>query len=61
MQPQPHDVDIKALLHIAELYNVPTDCNRATADFLISSSLMEDEYEPVVKDYSDYLERYMTD
>ena len=61
MQPQPHDVDIKALLRIAVLYNVPTACNRATADFLISSTLMEEEYEPVVKDYSDYLGRYAID
>jgi len=59
MQPQPHDVDIKALLRIAVLYNVPTACNRATADFLISSSLMEEEYQSVLKDYSEYLGRYV--
>jgi methylglyoxal synthase len=40
MEPQPHDVDVKALLRIAVLYNIPTACNRATADFLVSSSLM---------------------
>ncbi|MGB1718103.1 MAG: methylglyoxal synthase, partial [Candidatus Latescibacterota bacterium] len=41
---QPHDVDVKALLRIAVLYNVPTACNRATADFVISSTLLEKPY-----------------
>jgi methylglyoxal synthase len=57
MQPQPHDVDVKALLRIAVLYNVPTACNRATADFLISSSLIGQEYTPVTKDYESYIKR----
>lgn len=57
MEPFPHDVDVKALLRIAVLYNVPTACNRATADFMISSPLMNEPYQPVVRDYSDYLER----
>jgi methylglyoxal synthase len=57
MQPQPHDVDVKALLRIAVLYNIPTACNRATADFLISSSLMGQEYAPVTKDYESYIKR----
>lgn len=57
MQPQAHDVDVKALLRISALYNLPTACNRATADFLISSPLLNDNYKPVVKDYSDYLNR----
>jgi methylglyoxal synthase len=46
MEPQPHDVDVKALLRIAVVYNVPTACNRATADFLISSPLLDREYAP---------------
>lgn len=57
MQAQPHDVDVKALLRLATLYNVPTAVNRSTADFLISSPLFEDDYEPVVKDYTSYIER----
>ncbi|MBA7543843.1 Methylglyoxal synthase [subsurface metagenome] len=57
MQPQPHDVDIKALLRIAVLYNVPTACNRSTADFMITSPLMNEEYTPVTKDYSEYINR----
>ena len=58
MAAQPHDVDVKALLRLATLYNIPTAINRSSADFLISSPLFEDEdYEPVVKDYRDYIER----
>jgi methylglyoxal synthase len=57
MQPQPHDVDVKALLRISVLYNVPTACNRSTADFMISSPLLDTEYEPVLKDYSGYIGR----
>ena len=57
MQPQPHDVDVKALLRIAVLYNITTACNRATADFLISSSLINQEYTPVTKDYEAYVKR----
>ena len=57
MEPQPHDVDVKALLRISVLYNVPTACNRSTADFLISSLLFTSEYEPILKDYSEYINR----
>ncbi len=57
MQPHPHDVDVKALLRIAVLYNVPIACNRATADFIISSSLIGQKYTPVLKDYEAYIER----
>jgi methylglyoxal synthase len=52
MQPQPHDVDVKALLRIATVYNVPIATNRASADFMISSPLMEAEYERTLVDYS---------
>ncbi|MDQ7786688.1 MAG: methylglyoxal synthase [Thermodesulfovibrionales bacterium] len=57
MEPQPHDVDVKALLRIAVLYNIPTACNRSTADFMISSSLLNTKYEPIMKDYSGYMKR----
>ncbi len=45
LAPHPHDVDVKALLRIAVVYNVPIACNRATADFLLSSHLMDEEYD----------------
>ena len=57
LQPQPHDVDVKALLRIAVVYNIPIACNRSTADFVISSPLAEEPYTPKLKDYSEYLER----
>jgi methylglyoxal synthase len=54
---QPHDVDVKALLRIAVLYNVPTACNRATADFVISSTLLEKTYTP--KDNKERIQTYL--
>lgn len=47
---QPHDPDVKALLRLSVLYNIPTACNRSTADFLITSPLMNEEFERVVPD-----------
>lgn len=57
MTAQPHDVDVKALLRLATLYNIPTAVNRATADYIISSPLAESNYKPVVKDYTEYINR----
>ena len=57
MQPQPHDVDVKALLRISSLYNIPTACNRSTADFIISSPIMQHAYKPIVREYSEHIER----
>ena len=58
MTSQPHDVDVKALLRMTVLYNIPTACNRSTADYMITSSLFKDKtYKPELKDYSRYLER----
>jgi methylglyoxal synthase len=54
---QPHDVDVKALIRIASVYNIPMAITRSSADFLISSHLMDEEYRPVVKDYSSYIGR----
>jgi methylglyoxal synthase len=45
LEPQPHDVDVKAL-RITVVYNIPIACNRSTADFLLSSPLMNEEYQP---------------
>ena len=57
MMPQPHDVDVKALLRIATVYNVPTALNRSSADFLISSPFFDGEYVRTIKDYKAYIER----
>jgi methylglyoxal synthase len=57
MQPMPHDVDVKALLRICVLYNIPTACNRSTADFIISSHLFNESYNPIVESYNGYINR----
>lgn len=59
MEPHPHEVDVKALLRIAVLYNIPTACNRSTADFVISSPLFSSRYEQVTEDYSGYTSRVL--
>jgi methylglyoxal synthase len=57
MEAQPHDSDVKALLRVAVAWNILIACNRTTADFLLTSVLMNDEYIMPVPDYSNYLKR----
>jgi methylglyoxal synthase len=57
LEPQPHDPDVKALLRIAVVWNVPVACNRASADFMISSPLMSSAYQRILPDYQQYRER----
>jgi methylglyoxal synthase len=57
MEAQPHDPDIKALLRISATWNIPVACDRASADFILTSPLMEEQYEPVIEDYSVYIKR----
>jgi methylglyoxal synthase len=57
LEPQSHDTDVKALLRIAVVWNIPVACNRASADFMISSPLMSGEYQRSIPDYSNYRER----
>lgn len=57
LEPLPHDPDVKALLRIAVVWNIPVACNRASADFVISSPLMHGEYKRLVPEYSSYRER----
>lgn len=51
LEQQPHDVDVKALLRVAVVYNIPTACNRSSADFMISSQLMSEDYDRLIEDY----------
>jgi methylglyoxal synthase len=57
LEPLPHDPDVKALLRMAVVWNIPIACNRASADFMISSPLMDGEYDRLVPDYEDYRTR----
>jgi methylglyoxal synthase len=57
MESQPHDPDIKALLRVAAIWNIPIACDRSTADFILTSPLMHEEYEAILPDYSAYLKR----
>ncbi|MBI1877621.1 MAG: methylglyoxal synthase [Chloroflexi bacterium] len=57
LEAQPHDPDVKALLRMSVVWNIPTACNRATADFMISSILMGEEYDRLLPDYDEYRQR----
>ncbi|MGC9347885.1 MAG: methylglyoxal synthase [Anaerolineae bacterium] len=54
LEAQPHDPDVKALLRLAVLWNIPVATNRASADFLFSSPLMTESYARIVPDYESY-------
>jgi len=58
LQPMPHDTDVKALLRIAVVWNIPVACDRATADFIISSPLMDKEYPRLLPDYEGHKQRF---
>ncbi|HEV7347459.1 methylglyoxal synthase [Telluribacter sp.] len=57
MSAQPHDPDIKALLRLGVVWNIPMACNRATADFILTSPLVNEEYEAKQTDFNDYITR----
>ena len=57
LQSMPHDPDVKALLRIAAVWNIPIACNRSSADFLITSPLMSRSYERKLPDFDNYLKR----
>lgn len=54
---QPHDPDVKALIRLAVVWNIPVACNQATADFIVHSSLLQTDYQRTVPDFSTYLQR----
>ena len=57
MEAQPHDPDIKALLRLGVVWNIPIACDRATADFMLTSPLMYEDYQTVLPDYTSYIKR----
>lgn len=57
LEPHPHDTDVKALLRLAVVWNIPVACNLASADFMISSALMQEAYDRKVPCYRDHEDR----
>ncbi|MCG3212499.1 MAG: Methylglyoxal synthase [Anaerolineae bacterium] len=61
LEPQPHDPDVKALLRLAVVWNIPIACNRSSADFMFSSQLMNEPYQRILPDYQTYRERIISE
>jgi methylglyoxal synthase len=61
LEPQPHDPDVKALLRLAVLYNIPTACNRSTADFLVAAPLFHGAYDRQVADHDSEREAFLAE
>jgi len=57
LEAQPHDPDIKALLRLSVVWNIPVAMNRCSADFIITSPLLDSEYERIAPDYDEYIDR----
>jgi methylglyoxal synthase len=57
LEPLPHDPDVKALLRMAVVWNIPVACNRSSADFMVSSRLIDLEYYRLLPDYNNYRDR----
>ena len=60
LEPMAHDPDVKALLRMAVVWNIPLACNRTSADFMITSPLMDGEYDRLIPDYDEYRARKLT-
>ena len=60
LEPQPHDPDVKALLRLAVVWNVPVACNRSSADLMVSSPLFFSGYERQLPNYTSYIDRFVT-
>ncbi len=59
LEPHPHEPDVRALLRVAVLYNIPIACNRSTADFVVASPLVHVEYERLVADHAEAREAFV--